>query len=103
LVNRPITRLATWPMARPSGWPKCLWDSLCILDPKQTARQAKMELTWRGYGIRLKVLGEQVDEGTRRVVKQVYRHRSSERHRDLQEVPLRMRSDKTQSYQPAAV
>jgi len=48
-----------------------------------------MELTLRGYGIRVKVLGEQVEEGTRRVVKQVYRHRSSEQHRDHQKDYLR--------------
>lgn len=37
-----------------------------------------MELTLRGYGIRVKVLREEVGEKTGRVVKQVYRRRSSE-------------------------
>jgi hypothetical protein len=42
----------------------------------------KMELTWKGYGIRIKALGEQVEENTGRIVKQVYRRRSSEPHLD---------------------
>lgn len=36
-----------------------------------------MELTLRGYGIRVKVLREQVEEKTSRVAKQVYPRRLS--------------------------
>jgi len=43
-----------------------------------------MELTWKGYGIRAKALREQVEENTGRIVKQVYRRRSSEPHLDHQ-------------------
>ena len=43
-----------------------------------------MELTLRGYGIRVKVLRDQVEEKTGRIVKQVYRRRSSEPHLDHQ-------------------
>jgi hypothetical protein len=43
-----------------------------------------MELTLRGYGIRVKVLREQVGEKRGRIVKQVYRRCSSEPHADHQ-------------------
>ena len=43
-----------------------------------------MELTLRGYGIRVITLREQVEENTGRIVKQVYRRRSSEPHLDHQ-------------------
>lgn len=43
-----------------------------------------MELTWKGYGIRVKALREQVEENTGRTVKQVHRRRSSEPHLDRQ-------------------
>ena len=48
-----------------------------------------MELTWQGYGIRVKALREQVEENTGRVVKQVYRRRSSEPHLDHQQEYLK--------------
>ena len=44
-----------------------------------------MELTWNGYGIRVKALREQVEENTGRIVKQVYRRRSSQPHLDHQQ------------------
>ncbi|MGB3906163.1 MAG: hypothetical protein WBB22_14725 [Anaerolineae bacterium] len=43
-----------------------------------------MELTLKGYGIRVRALREEVEETTGRIVKQVYRRRSSEQHRDHQ-------------------
>ena len=43
-----------------------------------------MELTWKGYGIRVKALREQLEERAGPIVKQVYRRRSSEQHRDHQ-------------------
>ncbi len=43
-----------------------------------------MELTLRGYGIRVRVLRDQVEEKTSHIVKQVYRRRSSEQHLDHQ-------------------
>lgn len=43
-----------------------------------------MELTLRGYGIRVKALREQVEERAGPIVKQVYRRRSSEPHLDHQ-------------------
>ncbi len=43
-----------------------------------------MELTWKGYGVRVKALREQVEENPGRIVKQVYRLRSSEPHLDHQ-------------------
>jgi hypothetical protein len=43
-----------------------------------------MELTWKGYGIRVKAAREQVEERAGRKVKQVYRRRSSEPHLDHQ-------------------
>ncbi|NIN66882.1 MAG: hypothetical protein GTO63_19750 [Anaerolineae bacterium] len=43
-----------------------------------------MELTLRGYGITVKVLREQVEENTSRVVKQACGLRSSEPHLDRQ-------------------
>jgi len=43
-----------------------------------------MELTLRGYGIRVITLREQVEENTGRMVKQIYRRRSSEPHLDHQ-------------------
>ncbi|TKJ29476.1 MAG: hypothetical protein CEE40_08215 [Chloroflexi bacterium B3_Chlor] len=43
-----------------------------------------MQLTWKGYGIKVKALREQVEERTGRIVKQVYRRRSPEQHRDHQ-------------------
>jgi len=36
-----------------------------------------MELTWKGYGIRVKALRGQVEENIGRIVKQVYRRHSS--------------------------
>ena len=44
-----------------------------------------MELTWKGYGVRVKALREQVEENTGRILKQVYRLRSSEPHLDHQQ------------------
>ena len=44
-----------------------------------------MELTLRGYGIRVITLREQVEERAGPMVKQVYRRRSSEQHRDHQQ------------------
>lgn len=43
-----------------------------------------MELAWKGYGFRVTALREQVGENTGRIVKQVYRRRSSEPHLDHQ-------------------
>jgi len=43
-----------------------------------------MELAWNGYGFRVKALREQVEENTGRIVKHVYRLRSSEPHLDHQ-------------------
>lgn len=43
-----------------------------------------MELTLKRYGISVKVLRQQVEEKTDRIVKQVYWHRSSEPHLDHQ-------------------
>jgi hypothetical protein len=51
-------------------------------------RRIEMELTLRGYGIRVKVLREQVEEKTSRIVKQVYRRRSSEPRLDHQKEHL---------------
>ncbi len=41
-----------------------------------------MELTLKRYGISVKVLRDQVEEKTDRIVKRVYPHRSLELHRD---------------------
>jgi len=41
-----------------------------------------MELTWKGYGISVEALREQVEETAGRVAKQVYRRRSPEQRRD---------------------
>ena len=49
---------------------------------------AKMELTLKRYGISVKVQREQVEEKTDRMVKQVYRHRPSDLHRDHQKAHL---------------
>jgi len=43
-----------------------------------------MELTLRGHGIALRNLREQVEDKTGRLVKLVYRWRSSERHLERQ-------------------
>jgi hypothetical protein len=45
---------------------------------------AKMELTLKRYGISVKVLRQQVEEKTDRMVKQVYRRHSSEQRLDNQ-------------------
>jgi hypothetical protein len=45
---------------------------------------AEMELTLKRYGISVKVLRQQIEEKTDRIVKQVYRHRSSEQRLDHQ-------------------
>ncbi len=46
---------------------------------------AKMELTLKRYGISVKILRDQVEEKRARIVKHVYRHRSSELPRDHQQ------------------
>lgn len=51
-------------------------------------KEATMELTLKRYGISVKVLRQQVEEQTERIVKQVYRHRSSEPLRDQQKEHL---------------
>ncbi|MGB3906176.1 MAG: hypothetical protein WBB22_14790 [Anaerolineae bacterium] len=48
-----------------------------------------MELTLRGYGIRVITLREQVEERAGPIVKQVYRRRSSEPHLDHQQEYLK--------------
>jgi hypothetical protein len=40
-----------------------LLDSPCILDPKEAAKEAHTVLTFRGYGIRIRTLREQVENG----------------------------------------
>jgi hypothetical protein len=51
-------------------------------------REAKMELTLKRYGISVKVLRQQVEEKTDRMVKQVYRRHSSEQCVDHQKEHL---------------
>jgi hypothetical protein len=48
-----------------------------------------MVLTSRGHSIRVKVLRDQVEEKTGRIVEQVHRRRSSEPHLDHQKEYLR--------------
>ncbi len=47
-----------------------------------------MELTLRRYGISVKVLRQEVEEQTERIVRQVCRHRSSDPYRDHQKEQL---------------